>query len=226
MSRLPRNFIHTSFFHVITQGINKSYIFNNPEDIKYYIKLMHQLSKEHTIKIIAYCIMNNHTHMLIQTYNSNDLSKYMQRLNTKYAIYYNKKYDRVGYVFRNRFKSEGICNEQHLYNCINYIYNNPVKAGICESADKYPYSNYRSQYSTILIDNNYKFLEVDEDNDNISEILYNFLNKNNLSIERLKNRRDKLKEIIKILKESYHISLRRISKELNINRETIRKLYK
>ena len=92
MSRIPRNYIKTSFFHVITQGINKSYIFKRAEDIKYYIKIMYQLTKEQEIKVIGYCIMSNHAHMLIETEEIKELSKYMQRLNTKYGKYYNKKY--------------------------------------------------------------------------------------------------------------------------------------
>ena len=108
MSRYPRNFLKTSYFHVITQGINKSYIFDKAEDIKFYIKNMYQLVKEHHIRIIAYCIMNNHAPILIEAQFVNELNKYMQRLNTRYGKYYNKKYQRVGYVFRDRYKSEGI----------------------------------------------------------------------------------------------------------------------
>ena len=78
MPRFPRNYLKTSFFHVIAQGINKSYIFDKPEDIKYYIKIMYKLLKEHNIRIIAYCVMNNHVHMLIETNTLSELSKYMQ----------------------------------------------------------------------------------------------------------------------------------------------------
>jgi len=67
MPRYPRSFIKTSYFHVITQGINKSYIFDADEDIKYYIKNMYELIEEHQIEMIAYCIMHNHAHMLIKT---------------------------------------------------------------------------------------------------------------------------------------------------------------
>ena len=122
MPRFPRSYIKTSYFHVITQGINKSFIFEYPEDIKMYIKIMYNLKKEHNLKIIAYCVMNNHTHMLIKVERLKDLSKYMQCMNTKYAKYYNKKYNRVGYVFRDRYKCEGIYNEKQLHNCIRYIY--------------------------------------------------------------------------------------------------------
>ena len=115
MPRYPRNYIKTHFFHIITQGINKNYIFENPEDIKYYIKIMYKLSKEYKIKLIAYCIMNNHAHMLLEVNELDNLIKYMHSINTRYGKYYNKRYNRVGYVFRDRYKSEGIYNEKHLY---------------------------------------------------------------------------------------------------------------
>ncbi len=223
MPRFPRKHIKTSFFHVITQGINKSYIFDKSEDIKYYIKLIYKLSKEHEIEIIAYCIMNNHAHMLIKTKKSDELSKYMQRLNCTYARYYNKKYDRVGYVFRDRYKSEGIYDEQHLYNCIKYIYDNPVKAGICSKAKDYPYSNYK--IITKEIKENYTFMDIDNDSKICKELIQNFLNENDMDINDLKKNKRKLKELIAILKMEYNISLRKISEETKIGRETIRKTY-
>ena len=224
MPRLPRNYIKTPFFHIITQGINKSYIFEKPEDIKYYIKIMYSLSKEQKIKIVGYCIMNNHAHMLIQTENLQELSKYMQRLNTKYGKYYNKKYTRVGYVFRDRYKAEGIYNERYLYNCLKYIYDNPVKAGMCEKAEDYPYSNYKKIEEKL--DETYKFMDVDEDNEKITEdIIKRFLKENNMELPALKKDKTKLKELIIILKEKHEISLRNIAKAIDLSRETVRNLY-
>lgn len=105
MPRQPRNNIKTYYFHVMTQGINKEYIFNNDIDTKYYIKIMYEQKEDLDIKIISYCIMNNHAHILICTKDVADLSKYMQKVNTRYAVYYNKKYNRVGYVFRDRYNT-------------------------------------------------------------------------------------------------------------------------
>ena len=224
MPRLPRNYIKTPFFHIITQGINKSYIFEKPEDIKYYIKIMYSLSKEQKIKIVGYCIMSNHAHMLIQTENLQELSKYMQRLNTKYGKYYNKKYTRVGYVFRDRYKAEGIYNERYLYNCLKYIYDNPVKAGMCEKAEEYPYSNYKRNEKKL--DETYKFMDVEEDNKKITEdIIKRFLKENNMELPALKKDKTKLKELIIILKEKQEISLRNIAKAIDLSRETVRNLY-
>ena len=225
MPRSPRNYLDTTFFHVITQGIDKINIFSNHDDIIYYISLLYKIKEEHDIKIIAYCIMSNHTHMLIETGKVENLSKYMQRINIKYGQYYNAKYNRVGYVFRNRFKAEGIYTEEYLYNCIDYIYNNPVKAKICDFPWEYPYSNYKKINYT-LSKNSYVFLEEDDDIQLVcKKIIQEFLDENKTSIEKIKNNRNKLKDLITILKKQNNISLRLISDTLEIGRETIRKLY-
>ena len=130
MPRNSRDYIKSSFFHVMIQGIDKEKILKNDDEKSYFINTINELKNLIDINVIAYCIMDNHAHLLLNTDEIKKLSKFMQRLNTKYAIYYNKKYDRVGYVVRNRYRSEGIFSESQLYNCINYIYNNPIKAGI------------------------------------------------------------------------------------------------
>lgn len=224
MSRYPRSYIKTTYFHVITQGINKNYIFEREEDIKYYIKIMYNLIEKQKVEIVAYCIMNNHAHILIKAEEIKELSKYMQRLNTKYAIYYNKKYEKVGYVFRDRYKSEGIYSEEQLYSCINYIYNNPVKAGMCNKAEEYLYSNHRKIKNNIVED--YNFIDINENDGICQNVLEKFLIENNLELEYLKANKRKLRELIIILKQKTNCSLREIAEYTNVSRETIRKIYK
>ena len=164
MPRNSRDYIKSSFFHVMIQGIDKEKILKNDDEKSYFINTINELKNLIDINVIAYCIMDNHAHLLLNTDEIKKLSKFMQRLNTKYAIYYNKKYDRVGYVFRNRYRSEGIFSESQLYNCINYIYNNPIKAGICKKISDYKFSNY-FENQTYIIDNyqiNERFIDIDE----------------------------------------------------------------
>ena len=224
MPRKSRNSIKTSYYHIMTQGINKSYIFERTEDIKYYIKCMFKLKDNYSLKIIAYCIMNNHAHLLIKTELIEELSKYMQRLNIKYSHYFNKKYNRVGYVFRDRYKSEGIYDEEHLYNCIRYIYDNPVKAGICKHASEYPYSNYK--IINRKINEQYSFIDDDDAKEReYKSFIEDFLIKNNIKTNQIGENEDVLQEFVTILKNKYKISLRKISEDLNINREKIRRIY-
>ena len=225
MPRFSRESLKTSYFHVMTQGIEKRYIFNEPAEIKLYIKIMYENLKEHNIEIIAYCIMNNHAHMLIKAENIAELSKYMQRLNSKYAVYYNKIHNRVGYVFRDRFKAEGIYDEKHFYNCIKYIYDNPVKAGICSKPEQYPYSNYK-KIPVQMINNNYTFIDTEETKEQeYLEEIQNIVSKSYSTLNLSKEYNDSLEKIVKTLKDKYKLSFRKISKILKISRERVRDLY-
>ena len=226
MSRFPRSYIQTSYFHIITQGINKSYIFQHHKDITFYIDSMYKINNEHNIQIIAYCIMNNHAHFLFKIKSLKDLSKFMQRLNTRYAIYYNNKYNRVGFVFRDRYKAQGIYSQIQLCNCIRYIYNNPVKAGMCKRIDEYPYSNYKNELSNFQ-DVNYDFIDIDDEKYlGLKDYINDFLIQNNITLADLKFNKRNLKNLIILLKDRYDISLRQIAIELNMSREMIRRVYK
>ena len=167
--------------------------------------------------------MNNHAHMLIETEKIKELSKYMQRLNGIYGKYYNKKYNRVGYVFRDRYKSEGIYSEEYLYNCIRYIYDNPVKAGICSKPEEYPYSNYKKTNEKAK--ENYVFIDVEDNNEICEKVIEKFLKENKVKLDDLVKDKIKLKELIKILKTEHNISLRKIADRIKIGREKIRRLY-
>ncbi len=222
MSRTPRNYIKTHFFHVMVQGIEKSYIFNKEKDILYYINFIKKSEKLYKVKVVAYCIMNNHAHLLLNSGNIDELSRFMQSLNTRYAMYYNKTYNRVGYVFRDRYKSEGIYEEKQFYACMNYIYNNPIKAGICDKIEDYKFSNYIENLK--YIQNNFqtedRFIDIDIKTD--EDIINEYINENNVNIKNLIKDKGKLKKIIKQLKE-LKVSYRSMEKILNISRETLRR---
>lgn len=225
MPRYSRESLQTTFYHIMTQGINRSYIFEKPKDIKYYIESMKELENDINIKIIAYCIMNNHAHILLNVRNVENLSIFMRRLNTKFAMYYNKKYQRVGYVFRNRFKSEGIYSEKQLYNCMRYIYNNPVKAKICKFPEEYKYSNYfegKFSYEKYSYQN-YNFIDIEINED---EIIDDYIAEKNIDIDVLIKDKEKLKKLVCFLKKDKGISYRKIERKINISRETLRKICK
>ena len=207
----------------MSQGINKNFIFEDSIDIKFYIKNMYEIKDKYNVKIIAYCIMNNHVHMLLETAGVENLSKYMHCLNTRFGQYYNKKYKRVGYVFRDRYKAEGIYSEKQLYNCIKYIYDNPVKAEICKKPEEYEFSNYKK--IDFIDDEEYVFIDVEEDKEIICEkLVKEFLNKKKMKMEEVRENKAELKKLIKILKQ-HKIAFRTISKTININREKLRREY-
>ena len=237
MPRIARKNMTMPFFHLMTQGINKEYIFENNSEKVTYEKLILLQTEEFNVNILAYCIMDNHAHILIRVKEVENMSNFMHKINSQYATYYNKKHHRTGYVFKNRYKSQMINSLKHLYRCIDYIHDNPVKAGICNKAEEYPYSNYKmmktefkERYSLMTNSecNNeeYVFIDVDEKNETTgNKIIEAYLKENRIDLKSIKQSKELLKELILFLKDENKISLRKIAEELELSRETVRKIY-
>ena len=137
-----------------------------------------------------------------------------------------KKYNRIGHVFRNRFESESITNEKQLYNCIKYIYDNPIKARITSRPGDYPYSNYnkKREFDYMLINDKFNFLDIKEDN-NQTDTIHKILEKNKINTESFKKDKTLLNKIVKKLKDEYQISFRKMEEKFDISREKLRKIY-
>lgn len=251
MPRIARSNMETNFLHVIVQGIAKEYIFKDGEDIKKYLYLIKEYSDFYKIKIIAYCVMNNHAHFLIYTKEISLLSKVMQKVNIVYGRYYNKKNQRVGYVFRDRFLSEPIKTEIQLLNCMVYIHKNPIKANIVNEISKYRYSSYNDyiegkeiakkdiiklvfgttegyleQFKKIHIDNrDENFIEIYMNiEEKSNELINNYCTKKKISIENIRNDKEKLKAFLSEVRDKGEVSNRKLSKVLQIGREKLRKM--
>ncbi len=143
MPRIARKDIISNYNHVMVQGIERKYIFEgNQEKNKYSNLLFNNLKHYKNMYVLAYCIMDNHVHLLIYCEEIENLSRLMSQTNTSYARWYNKKENRVGYVFRDRFNVQQIEDNEHLFNCLAYIHNNPVKAKKVKDIKDYSYSSY------------------------------------------------------------------------------------
>ncbi len=140
MSRVPRIESPTRYQHLIVRGNGKQILFEEDGDYHYYLSLLQRLCNECDITLCAYCLMENHVHLLVNG-NGQNVSTFMKRIGTSYAIYFNKKYQRVGHVFQGRYLSEPIKNESHLLVVLRYILKNPQKAGICPLS-AYKWSSY------------------------------------------------------------------------------------
>ena len=140
MARRPRIEI-AGFYHILNRGVEQRVIFKEPADYEYFEKLMCFYMKSYNITLHNYCLMPNHYHLLIEI-TSENLSKFMRQLNMNYAIYFNKKYKRVGHLWQGRFKSWYVTDEAYLYTLMCYIEQNPLKANMVKTLEAYPYSSY------------------------------------------------------------------------------------
>ena len=124
----------------MSRSLNRQILFEEEIDYIKYLDILSKAKEKFGFKIYAYCLMTNHIHMLIED-KKNNLSNFMKQINHEYAMYYNKKYDRLGYVFADRFKSENIENEKYFNTCLRYIHQNPVKALITDKTYEYKFSS-------------------------------------------------------------------------------------
>lgn len=143
--RSARKISKSGYYHLVIRGVNKQNIFYEDADRIYFKFLMKKIGKKYKMRYHAYALMDNHVHLLVED-SDKKLSKFMQDLCSIYARYFNKKYDRIGHLYQDRFASEIIENNRYLVVVCRYILLNPEKAGMCK-ASLYKWSSYHSYKS-------------------------------------------------------------------------------
>ncbi len=105
---------------------------------------INEILKERSIKLVAFVLMSNHFHLLIQNLDDSILSVYMHRVLTAYSKYFNAKYHKKGHVFEGPFKAVRVKNNTQLLHLSAYIHKNPKEIKAWENTyNKYPYSSYQ-----------------------------------------------------------------------------------
>lgn len=149
MARQQRLKSESGYYHIMLRGNNKSNIFNSDADKNRFLEIIYEKKQEEPFSLHAFCLMDNHIHLMLSE-GQVDLSRVMKRLAISYVYYFNKKYNRVGHLFQDRFKSEVVETDNYILSLARYIHQNPVKANMVEKAVEYKWSSYRGY----LFDNN------------------------------------------------------------------------
>lgn len=247
MPRIARQDLQTTFYHIMVQGIDRESIFESKENKTEYIKrIENQKIKE--VKIYSYCVMSNHAHFLVYVEKITDLSLMMKRINTSYAAYYNRKTNRAGYVFRNRYRSQGIFDERYLISCMVYIHNNPVKAGFIKNIKDYDYSSYNEylkseskitdikSFCTLMGLATKDLVELHNKDygeqwingkliQTYDDVCVEFMKEHKISeIKEIIANKELMKVFAEKINKETGISMRMIAQKLCVNRETLRKV--
>ncbi len=128
----------TDIYHVMLRGINKQPIFENDDDKSRYIDIIREYNKSKKFQVYGCCLMDNHVHLLIHE-GEDVISTVIKRICSSYVYWYNKKYERVGHLYQERFKSECVEDNNYFINVLRYIHQNPVKAGIVSASRDSPF---------------------------------------------------------------------------------------
>ena len=142
-----KQFIENGYYHIYNRGVEKRDIFLDEQDYTVFLGYLkkylgsgsdpHQLAQE--VDLLAFCLMPNHFHLLAKQYSINGMTKIMRVVCTKYVMYFNKKYQRVGTLFQGKYKAALITEDPYLLHVSRYIHLNPWPGS---DPSLYPYSSY------------------------------------------------------------------------------------
>lgn len=169
MSTKNRNLYTGGFYHVFNRGVDKRITFYNEEDFERFLNYLikcnsifsyrrrNYLKDRPLVRLHAYCLMNNHFHLFVEQVEERGIERFMQKIGTGYAGYFNKKYQRSGRLFEMVYKSEHIEHDPQFLHISRYIHMNPLdliqkgwkKRGVIDTdraekfLEEYPWSSYK-----------------------------------------------------------------------------------
>lgn len=188
MPRVARNYSELKVYHITIRGIDKQNIFFDDDDRNKFIDIVKEKKEKFNFDIYSYCLMDNHVHSIIYD-KEKMISKIMQGIEVSYSFYFNKKYERVGHLFQNRFFSKEIENREYLKMVCRYIHQNPLKAGISKT-EEYKWSSYQAYIKANKLVDTKLLLSVFSDNLEIAKqefIKFHNIDSDSSKEEKIKN---------------------------------------
>jgi putative transposase len=127
------------FFHVVARAVDGARVYRDDADRREFVALLRECGERHHWTCHAYCLLSTHYHLVLETRRA-ELSAGMHNLNSRHAQRFNRRHRRYGALFAERFTARAIESEEYLYDACAYVLLNPVKAGLCDRSDEWPWS--------------------------------------------------------------------------------------
>ena len=130
-----------AFYHVTSRGNERKEIFKSQRDREKFLSYLESSTQRYDALIHVFCLMENHYHLFLETPSGN-LSQIMRHINGAYTTYFNVKRQRSGHLFQGRYKAILVDVDEYAKELSRYIHLNPLRAGIVEKLEEYPWSSY------------------------------------------------------------------------------------
>ncbi len=143
MARPLRLELAGGLYHITSRGDRRENIYDNDEDRKKWLENLGNTCRRFNWRCHAYCLMDNHYHIVIETAEAN-LSKGMRQLNGVYTQYYNRQHGRVGHVFQGRYKGILVERDEYLLELARYVVLNPIRANMIKNIEDWKWSSYNA----------------------------------------------------------------------------------
>jgi REP-associated tyrosine transposase len=145
MARMLRSTLPDGYFHAYSRAVFGAVLFGDDADHRLFLKLLMRTARRCTWELHALCLMTTHYHLVLRTPVAY-LSAGMQWLNGVYAQRFNKRHERYGHLFAGRFGARAIEEDEYLQRACDYVLLNPVRAGLCDSPEEWPWNGSRSGF--------------------------------------------------------------------------------
>ncbi len=142
MSRPLRIEFAGAFYHVTSRGNGRKSIYRDGEDRSSFLQVLHKVNQRCHWLCHAYCLMDNHYHLIIETPEGN-LSRGMRQLNGVYTMYFTRRHRSIGHIYQGRVKAILVEKESYLLEVCRYVTLNPVRAGLVKRPEDWGWSSYR-----------------------------------------------------------------------------------
>ena len=131
------------YYHVYNRGVAGGTVFFSEENYAYLLRLVKRCQEPCGVRVIAYCLMPNHYHLMLRQEGEAPVSHFMQRVTTAYVQALNREQGRRGPLFEGRFCHAHLEDDGYFVHLCRYIHLNPVQAGLCAEPGEWVFSNYR-----------------------------------------------------------------------------------
>jgi len=142
MPRRPRMYLLEIPAHIVQRGNNREPCFFSDDDYRYYLEHLGRTLNRYRVRLHAYVLMTNPVHLLMPPTDEQGISKLMSVLGKRYVMYINHTYRRSGTLWEGRHKASLVAAGDYLLQCYNYMELNPVRAGMVNQPEDYPWSSY------------------------------------------------------------------------------------
>jgi len=166
MARQGRVLVDGGIYHITSRGHNRYRLFHDFKDYKVFKDIIRAYKKEFAFNLFHYCLMPNHTHLLLRISNGKDLPHLLQCVNQAYARHYKRSYNLIGNLFQGRYKSAFVDKDSYLLECGRYIERNPLRAELVKDPSDYYWSSckfYTKGRSDDIITSDPLYLELGRD---------------------------------------------------------------
>lgn len=130
-------------YHVLNRGNGRADVFHKEDDFAAFVRLMREAHDKIPMRLVGYCLMTNHFHLMLWPHGDGDLSRWMQWLMTSHVRRYHRHYQGSGHVWQGRFKAFPVQDNEHYLTVLRYVERNPLRANLVQRSQDWEWSSLK-----------------------------------------------------------------------------------